>query len=71
MAQNGFIFKKSGAWFLKYRDSVIVNGQLQRRQQCKRLADVSDQYRTEKDLRGLRDDVLTPINSGKLKPKAR
>jgi integrase len=70
MAQNGFIFKKSGAWFLKYRDTVIVDGQLQRRQQCKRLADVSDQYRKEKDLRGLRDDVLAPINSGKLKPES-
>ena len=43
MAQQGFIFKKSGGWYLRYRDDVIVDGQVTRRQQCKRLADVSDQ----------------------------
>jgi hypothetical protein len=70
MAQQGFIFKKSGAWFLRYRDDVIVNGHVQRKQQCKRLADVCDQCRTEKDLQGLRDDVLGPINSRKVKPES-
>jgi len=70
MAQQGFIFKKSGGWYLRYRDDVIVDGQVTRRQQCKRLANVSDQYRTEKDLQGLRDDVLAPINSGKVKPES-
>jgi integrase len=70
MAQNGFIFKKSGAWFLRYRDDVIEDGQVRRKQKCKRLAAVCDQYRTEKDLQGLRDDVLGPINSGKVKPES-
>lgn len=70
MAQKGFVFKKSGAWFLRFRDDVIVAGQTVRKQKCKRLAAVCDQYRTEKDLQGLRDDVLAPINSGKVKPES-
>lgn len=70
MSQNGFLFKKSGGWFLRYRDDVIVDGQVQRKQKCKRLANVSDKYRTEKDLEGLRNDVLGPINSGKVKPES-
>jgi integrase len=70
MAQKGFIFKKSGAWFLRYRDDVMVNGQVQRKQKCKRLADVCDQYRTKKDLEGLRDEILGPLNSGKQNPES-
>ena len=65
MGQKGFIFKKGGSWFLRYRDDVIEDGQIIRKQQCKRLAPVCDQYRTEKDLQGLREEILGPINSGK------
>jgi hypothetical protein len=70
MAQKGFIFKKGGSWFLRYRDDVIEDGQVVRKQQCKRLAPVCDQYRTEKDLQGLRDEILGPINSGKVRPES-
>jgi hypothetical protein len=34
------------------------------------MAAVCDQYRTEKDLHGLRNDILTPINSGKARPES-
>jgi integrase len=70
MAQKGFIFKKGGSWFLKYRDDVVQDGEVRRRQQCKRLAPVCDQYRVEKDLYGLRDEILQPINSGKARPES-
>ena len=46
MAQQGFIYKSRGSWFLKYRDDVIENGQIVRKQQCKKLAAVCDRYRT-------------------------
>jgi integrase len=70
MGQKGFIFKKGGSWFLRYRDDVIENGLLRRKQQCKRLAATCDQYRVEKDLHGLRDAILAPINSGKARPES-
>jgi integrase len=72
MAQQGFVFKKGGSWFLRYRDSVTVDGVVERKQKCKRLASVCDRYRTEKDVRkaGLVDDVLAPINTGRLNPES-
>jgi integrase len=70
MAQKGFIFKSRGRWFLKYRDDVIEDGRTVRKQQCKNLAPICDKYRTEKDLQGLRDEILGPINSGKLRPES-
>lgn len=70
MTQKGFIFKKGGSWFLRYRDDVIENGEVRRKLQCKRLAAVCDQYRTERDLQGLRDEILVPINGGKSRPES-
>jgi len=65
MAQKGFIYKSRGSWFLKYRDDVIEEGRIVRKQQCKKLTAVCDRYRTEKDLHGLRDEIMGPINAGK------
>jgi hypothetical protein len=70
MAQKGFIYKSRGRWFLKYRDDVIEDGQVVRKQQCKKLAAVCDRYRTEKDLHGPSDEILGPINSGKVRPES-
>jgi integrase len=70
MAQDGHVFRKGNSWFLRYRDDVIENGQVRRKQQCKRLAPFCDKYRTERDLQGLRDETLAPINSGKVRPES-
>lgn len=70
MAQKGYIFKKYGSWFLRYRDDVIVVGEVRRVQQCKRLAPVCDQYREKRDLRGLAGEILGPINGGKVRPES-
>jgi integrase len=70
MAQDGYVFKKGASWFLRYRDDVIEDGHVLRKQRCKRLAPVSDQYRTEKDLRGLVEETLGPINGGKVRPES-
>ena len=32
MAQQGFIYKSRGSWFLKYRDDVIEDGRIVRKQ---------------------------------------
>jgi len=70
MAQRGFIFKKGGSWFLRYRDNFLVDGVVVRKQKCERLAAVCDLYRTGKDLQELKEKILGPINSGKLKPES-
>jgi hypothetical protein len=53
MAQQGFVFRKGGSWFLRYRDNFIVDGKLVRKQKCVKLADYGDHYRCEKDLNEL------------------
>jgi integrase len=70
MAQQGCVKKKGGWWVLYYRDNVMVNGQVERKLIAKRLAPISDRHRTEKDLQGLRDEVLGPVNSGKTRPES-
>ena len=70
--QSGYLFKKNGSWFLRYRDCVIVDGISQRKQKCKRLAEGCDLYRTENDVRkaGLVDEILGPINAGRVSPES-
>jgi len=70
MAQDGYVFKKRGSWFLRYRDNFLINGVLVRKQTCKRLTSVSDHYRTRKDVQGLIEEILSPINSGTVKPES-
>jgi hypothetical protein len=50
MGQKGYIFKKDGSWFLRYRDDVIVDDEVRRVQQCKRLARVCRPISREKGL---------------------
>jgi integrase len=54
MAQQGFVFKKGGSWFLRYRDNFPVDGQIVRKQKCVKLADYGDRYRCPSDL----DDLV-------------
>ena len=68
--QRGCIFKYRGAWFLKYYDVCLTDGQRKSRRACKKLAPVSDEYRTKADVRTLADAILNPINSGQLQPES-
>lgn len=70
MGQGGYVFKKNGSWFLRYRDNFLVDGVVERRQACKRLTAVCDRYRSRKDLQPLVDQILLPINSGCMKPES-
>lgn len=53
MAQQGFVFRKSSSWFLRYRHDVSENGVMVRKQKCVKLADYGDRYRCERDLEDL------------------
>jgi integrase len=70
MAQQGHLFKQAGSWHLRYRDNFIEGGVLVRKQTCRKLADVSDRYRTRKDVQPLVDDILSLVNSGKQKAES-
>jgi integrase len=64
--QKGFIFKASGAWYLKYRQDVIEDGVVRRKLCTHRLADVDDYCRTVSDARKLVKEFLRPLNEGKV-----
>jgi integrase len=55
--QRGQIFKRHGAWHLRYR----VDG----KQVSQKLAEYCDEYRTVTSVRQLADDILQPINQGR------
>jgi integrase len=54
--QRGQIYRAHGAWHLRYR----VGG----KQVSRKLADYNDVYRTEKSVRPLADQILSPVNQG-------
>src|ERR1700693_65618 len=70
--QNGSVFRFKikgryiGPWYGRWREDVLVNGCIVRKQQSKILAEVSDRYRSEKDVRPLLDVILRPLNEGKV-----
>jgi integrase len=70
--QTGHIFKsKSGErWFARWREDVIEDGQVKRKLRFRDLAPVSDTYRREKDVQPLLDEILAPVNAGKMKPES-
>ena len=63
--QQGYIFKKGGSWFLRYReDGSLPDGRVKRIQKCKRLAEASGRYRTKSAVEDLAEEFLRPINDG-------
>lgn len=63
--QSGYIFKKYGSWFGRWRDDFLQDGQVVRKQRCVKLADASDRYRSESDVRPLLAQILHPLNEGR------
>ncbi len=70
MSQQGSIYKKNGAWFGKWRQDEVRNGQVVRVQRHRKLAEISDRYRTKKDVEPLLAEIVAPLNSGKAKPES-
>jgi integrase len=64
--QKGFVYKASGAWYVKYRDNVLVGGQVKRKLISHRLADVDDYCRTQSEAEKKAAEFLKPLNEGKL-----
>src|SRR5215469_8854036 len=64
--QKGFVFKTSGAWYVKYRENVSVKGKVERKLKTHRLADVNDYCRTQSQAERLATEFLRPFNEGKV-----
>jgi integrase len=61
MAQQGFVFRKGGSWFLRYRDNFLVDGRTVRKQKCVKLADYGDRYRRPKDLKDIVAEKMSKV----------
>ena len=72
MKQQGYVFGKGDLWYLRYRDSVVENGQLVLKQICKKLSAVDPEHaRLRKPPQGVLDSAreeLSPVNSSNLEP---
>jgi integrase len=68
--QTGHIFKRYGHWYLRYADSIMENGAIVRKQIAVKLAPVSEEYRTKRDVRSLAAKKLAPINAGEVDPQS-
>jgi integrase len=70
MAQRGRIHKTGTSWFLTYREPRIENGKRVMRQVVKKLAPVSDKYRTKKSVEHFAEEILGPINARTTRPES-
>jgi integrase len=72
MSQQGHVFRKGDAWFLRYRDSFVEKGQLVRRQICKKLSAVDPEHvrlrKPPASVLQMAVEELNPINSLSLEP---
>src|SRR5882762_2132086 len=64
--QDGYIYKKGRSWYVRYREDVIENGEVVRKQRCEKIADYSNSYRSEKDVRPLAAEKLKPHNENRV-----
>jgi integrase len=62
MKQGGQVFKSHGAWFVRFYEDQMVDGQPVRRRVTKRLAAVSPEFSREGDLRDEVKKVIDPVN---------
>ncbi len=63
--QRGHIYKRHGAWHLRYRvDEIGPDGQPRRREITKRLAAVDDDHRSKKDVEDEAERLLAQASRG-------
>jgi integrase len=71
--QSGYIYRRSGWWVLRYRENVIENGELVRKQLAKQLAEIAPEHnrlkRPPKDIEDMAEKFLRPMNDGETKPE--
>jgi integrase len=72
--QNGYIYQRAGWWVLRYRENLLENGQIVRKQMAKQLTEVRPEHsrlkRPPSDVKDMAEDVLRPLNRGAANPQA-
>ena len=67
--QRGNIFKKGGNWYLRFYRDEVRDGRVVRRRTCQKLAPFCDTYRTLRSVRPLAEEILSPLNCGRIRPE--
>lgn len=66
--QRGYIYPRAGWWVLRYRENVIENGQIVRKQLAKQLKPIAPEHarckRPPKDIQQEAEKFLRPMNDG-------
>jgi integrase len=65
--QRGTVYAKSGTWYVRYSDSRVINGKLERKRLAKQLGAVEDM--TKKGARAEARNFLAKINQPALAPE--
>jgi len=64
--QEGYVFKKGSAWYLRYYDRVTnPEGGVEHKQKCRKLVDAVGRFRTKQAPRELAEEFLKPLNDGR------
>src|SRR5215469_2736352 len=65
--QKGYLFKRSGVWYVRHHDNRIEDGQLVRKQVSTRIGLIGD-FPSKADARDEAQRILAPINEASHKP---
>lgn len=68
--QEGYIWKVRRSWYGRWREDVLEDGRVVRKQRSAKLADVCDRYRSKADVRPLLAEKLRPINERRTRPES-
>lgn len=68
--QKGYIWRVGRSWFGRWREDVLEDERVVRKQRSVKLADVCDRYRSKADVRPLLAERLRPINEHRRRPES-
>jgi len=68
--QSGYIYARSGWWWLRYRETINQGGQLRKTHRAVRLAAIDVTHKTKKSLKDLAKEKLTGVNDPKRVPES-
>jgi integrase len=67
--QRGQIFKRDGAWHLRFYTQEVTDAGLVRRRISQRLARIDDAHKNKRDVWPLAEEILSPLNRGTQLPE--
>ena len=68
--QRGQIFKHRGNWRVRYRETVIEDGQTKKVLRSSYLAPAGKEYPSKRSVELLADRILAPLNAGTTQPES-